>query len=354
MGGSQYQAKLLIEELHKQYNTSIAYFTARAPANRDFSDHTVIGVGRDNSLRKFGHFWDYFKLQKALGEFRPDVIYQRVSCSYTGIAARYSIRSGVPMVWHIASDKDCRKPIGIRNSFRRPHAWLESRLAKGGITRAEIVVAQTEDQVRLLEENFGRRADRLIRNFHPESRLVQKNSDVLTVVWVANFKQLKRPELFLEIAFDLRDVPGIEFLMVGQPYSSEKVQARFEKKMRQVPNVKCLGAMSQEGVNALLDSAHVIVNTSKWEGFSNTFIQAWMRGVPVLTLGINPDQLLDDEKIGRCLNSTSEISRSIRELAANPDMLEIMGQHARQFATSHFSMRNATELAELIVETARK
>jgi glycosyltransferase involved in cell wall biosynthesis len=256
------------------------------------------------------------------------------------------------MVWHIASENDCRKPIRIWNSLRRPHAWLENRLAKRGIAKADVIVAQTEDQMHMLQENFGRRVDALIRNFHPESGTSVKPADRFTVVWVANFKPLKRPELFLEIASHLKDLPHIEFLMVGQTYSSRSLHTEFDQVMRQTPNIKCLGAMAQEEVNALLEKAHLLVNTSKWEGFSNTFIQAWMRAVPVLTLGVNPDRLLDEEKMGRCLESTAEIARSIRDLAANPDMLRAMGQQSRQFAIRHFSMENASELADLLVQTA--
>jgi glycosyltransferase involved in cell wall biosynthesis len=204
----------------------------------------------------------------------------------------------------------------------------------------------------MLKANFGRRPDRVIRNFHPQPRASGKSTNLLRVVWIANFKPLKRPELFLDIASSLETLPGIEFLMVGQPYFSRSLHNEFESRVGKISNVKCLGEMAQEDVNALLDSVHLLVNTSRWEGFSNTFIQAWMRAVPVLTLGVNPDQILDNNSLGHSFNSTAEIADSIRELAANPDMLKAMGKQARQFALQNFSMKNAAELANLIVETA--
>ena len=109
MGGSQYQAKLLIEELHRSFGADITWFAARASENLQFDDHRVVSVGKANTLRRFGHFWDYFRLQRALREFAPDVIYQRVGCAYTGIATRYARRSGTPMIWHLASQADCSK-----------------------------------------------------------------------------------------------------------------------------------------------------------------------------------------------------------------------------------------------------
>jgi glycosyltransferase involved in cell wall biosynthesis len=351
IGGSQYQAKLLIEQLHELHDVDVAYFTARAGVQSHFSDHQVIAVGRSDSLRKYGHFWDYFRLQKALRKFAPDVIYQRVSCSYTGIAARYASRFSIPLIWHIASESDCRKAPAIREVFSRPHTLIETRLAKQGVRKANVIVAQTKDQARMLHQNFGRSPDRLIRNFHPVPPTVEKRNDILTVVWIANFKLLKKPELFLEIAAGLQDLSRVECLMVGKHYSSPFLQDHFDQTLKHRTNVRFLGALPQEGVNELLDRSHLLVNTSEWEGFPNTFIQAWMRSVPVLTLGVNPDGLLNSSYLGRACKSTDEVIKCIRDLVSNPIMLDMMGKQSRRYAIRHFSMRNVAELASLIVET---
>jgi glycosyltransferase involved in cell wall biosynthesis len=142
--------------------------------------------------------------------------------------------------------------------------------------------------------------------------------------------------------------------MVGQPYLSGSLQADFDSRIRAMPNVRCLGESSQDEVNALLDRAHLLINTSKWEGFSNTFIQAWMRSVPVITLGVNPDGILDREGLGWCFDSVEEIAKVVGEVAANPDMLEAVGERARQYAIRNFSLDNASELAGLLVTTGRE
>lgn len=352
MGGSQYQAKLLIEELYQTHAASVTYFTGRAGTHRDFADHQVMCVGRANALRRFGYFWDYFRLQRALKAFAPHVIYQRVGSAYTGISVRYARRSGTPLIWHVASEKDCRKAPPISQMLGRPHAIIETRLAGLGVAHADLVVAQTEDQIKMLRENFGREADRLVRNFHHVPPASGKRAGRFTVVWIANLKPLKRPELFLEIASLLRGVSDIEFVMVGQAYLSQSMQSSFDRMVKTHTNVKYLGPRSQEYVNKLLERSHLLVNTSEWEGFSNTFIQAWMRSVPVLTLGVNPDSLLSDNFLGCSYESTDEIVNSIRGLATNSDMLEDMGKKSRQYAIQHFSMKNAADLADLITRTA--
>jgi len=354
MGGSQYQAKLLIRELHARYGAEIAYFTARAGNERQFADHRVVCVGNTNALRRFGHFWDYFRLQKALKEFAPHVIYQRVGCAYTGIAATYARRSGVPMVWHLASHKDSQKAPPLSRLLRRPHAILETRLRQRGAVLADVIVAQSEDQARKLNESFGRKADRLIRNFHAVPPVAEKHAGRLTALWIGNLKAIKRPELLFEIASRLNGCPEVEILIVGRPYASEPLKRRFDALLRDHPNVRYVGGMPQDKVNELLAASDLLINTSESEGFSNTFIQAWMRSVPVYTLGVNPDGLLTDSLLGCSYDSPTDLADAVRGLVANSDMLAQMGQESREYAVRHFSMDNAAELAELIIETAEK
>lgn len=256
------------------------------------------------------------------------------------------------MIWHLASASDCRKPPPARQLLGRPHVFIETRLAKRGVVHADMVVAQSQEQMRVLQENFGRSPDRLIPNFHPVPEAVEKRLDRFNVLWIGNFKRVKRPDLFVEIASQLRQHSKIDFVMIGRGYQSRSIQTRFEEVLKRNTNLKYLGALSQEEVNKWLERSHLLVNTSKSEGFSNTFIQAWMRSVPVLTLGVNPDNLLGGSCLGISCQSTSEIAEAIRRLTSDIDMLDDMGARSRQYAMERFSMKNAAELADLIIQAA--
>ena len=234
----------------------------------------------------------------------------------------------------------------------RPHTLIESRLAKRGVTHADVVVAQSSDQVNKLERNFGRRPDLLIRNFHQPPPDVAKDPGRFTIVWIGNFKPVKRPELFIELAGHFAQQSDVDFVMVGRPYPSESVQGRLDEAIQANSNLTHLGGLPQDDVNELLERAHLLVNTSQSEGFSNTFIQAWMRSVPVFTLGVNPDGLLDGGALGSSYESMAQMVSSIRELGSNFDMLNDMGTRSRLFAVQHYSMKNAAELADLIIRTA--
>ena len=353
MGGSQFQAKMLVERLHQDHQVTVAYFTARARRLK-FDDHVVVPMSSKTKRRRYGHFWDYFELQKALREFQPAVVYQRVACAYTGISARFAKANGVPMIWHMANEHDAERLPAIVDHIGSPHTYVERRLKAYGARTADIVVAQTADQSRKLQENHGRNADRVIRNFLPQSELAIKNNDSIEVLWIANFKSTKQPEVFLDIVERLTANPQIHFTMIGQPYSTQSKQNEFDKKIRNLPNLSYLGPLTQAEVEDRLGQGHLLVNTSKWEGFSNTFIQAWMRSVPVLTLGVDPDGLLGDCDVGRAHQSTVGIANSIKAFAENPDMLVTTGRKCRELALQEFSMDNADELAALVMQAASR
>ena len=144
-----------------------------------------------------------------------------------------------------------------------------------------------------LEKNFGRRCDLVLPNIHPlpeNDRWLKK--DPITVVWVGNIKPLKRPELLLDLAAAFVAEQNVRFLMIGRE-GSGKHYSDFVSKLTQAPNVAYLGELPVEQVNRILGESHILVNTSDFEGFPNTFIQAWMRRVPVgrmrVTLSEKPE-----------------------------------------------------------------
>jgi len=101
---------------------------------------------------------------------------------------------------------------------------------------------------------------------------------------VANLKPAKRPELFIALAKRCISLKDTRFLMVGA-LVGQAIRNALLTQAGNLPNFHYAGAVPLEEVNRLLDSAHIFVNTSSanGEGFPNTFIQSWLRGVPVIS-----------------------------------------------------------------------
>ena len=136
--------------------------------------------------------------------------------------------------------------------------------------------------------------------------------------------------------------------MIGRPSNSRKWQRLLEQRILDTPRLSYLGEKSVDEVNHILSQSHIIVNTSRYEGFSNTFIQAWLRSVPVVSLNSNPDGLLTGKKLGFWSESYSQLRYDVARLIINDDFREKLGREARIFALNNFSTRNINQVFEIL------
>jgi glycosyltransferase involved in cell wall biosynthesis len=350
-GGAEFQIQCLLESLLDLQRYDISYVARSVDPEFEPRGYRIVRIGHSSRAPRFGYGMDAVPLYRALKALRPQVIYQRVACGYSGVCAWYARRNSARMIWHVAHDTDV---TGVtldpgRNPIRR---ILENASIRYMIGATDHVVTQTQWQRSELERNYGRSADGIVRNFHPEpAEWIDKSGGPSTVMWVANLKRWKQPELFLDLAAALRDITGARFVMVGAEAggSGEREwNAALMQRIRRAPNVEYLGLRSQAQINQLLARAHVFVNTSLSEGFPNTFIQAWMRAVPVVSLQVDPDQVLQREVIGIRAGTPQGLADAVRQLLVTPALRKEYGERARQYALREHSLRNTQQLAQLI------
>lgn len=350
MGGAEYQIDCLLDVLLPKNRYEVSYLAAHVAAGYQPDGYRIVRIGAGTGMPKFGYMMQSWPLYRSLARIRPEVIYQRVGCGYTGVAAYYARRNAARLIWHVAHDSDVMRE-GLdqgRNPVRR---FLEKRSIEYGVRHAHHIVVQTEQQARLLELNYGRQADAVIPNFHPEPVETIDKTGPVTVLWVANLKRWKQPEPFIRLAASLSDLKGVRFLMVGSPEAGSGDREWSNAVIRSIestPNLEFLGRKSQQEVNELLAQAHVFVNTSLYEGFANTFIQAWMREVPVVTLNVNPDGVFDRERVGIHAGSEERLLEAVRMLATDPVRRAEYAACARAYALRRHSVRNAELIANLI------
>jgi len=188
-----------------------------------------------------------------------------------------------------------------------------------------------------------------VPNFHPEPSETLDKKGPLLVIWVANLKPWKQPEVFVRLAARLSDIKEVRFVMVGAMQGGPKAwREQLLHDINKATNLDYVGAKPQREVNELLARAHVLVNTSVQEGYPNTFIQAWQREVPVVSLSVNPDGVLERQGVGICAGSEQRLEESVRALLQNSALRTQYAARASDFAARHHSLRNTHALVRLI------
>ncbi len=253
------------------------------------------------------------------------------------------------MIWHVASDADVSPRSTVFYGRNVVQYYMEKRCITYGIRHADSIVVQTEHQADQLARYYGRKADAIVPNFHPEPSEAIDKVGPLSVVWVANLKPLKQPEVFVRLAARLSDLTGVRFVIVGAMQGGPKVwREQLLRDIQSATNLDYVGPKTQREVNELLARAHVLVNTSVAEGYPNTFIQAWQREVPVVSLTVNPDGVLDRQAVGICAGSEQRLEEAVRSLLEDSALRNEYGVRAREYAARRHSLRNTHALVRLI------
>jgi glycosyltransferase involved in cell wall biosynthesis len=238
----------------------------------------------------------------ALARADADLYYTSCAGMQVGLLALFCKRFRKRFIFRSASDADCdRSRLLVR--FARDR-WLYAY----GLRRADAILVQSASQ-----------AETLARSYRLPSRvagmLVEKPLPVavrdIDVLWVSNIRRVKRPDRVLELAERL---PEVKIHMVGGPLPGEETLFHdIAYSAAAKTNVSFHGRLSYWDANDLYGRAKVLVNTSEVEGFPNSYLQAWIRGVPVVTL-IDPDRVIEREGLGVAARSPAQIPDAIRHL----------------------------------------
>jgi len=247
-------------------------------------------------------------LWSALARADADLCYTSCAGMQVGLIALFCSRFRRRFVFRAASDTDCdRSRLLIRYARDR---WLYGY----GLRRADAILVQSISQAETLARSYGL-ASRVAGMF--VERPLSLGARDVDVLWVSNIRHVKRPDRLLDLAGRL---PEVKIHMVGGPLAGEEALFRnVEQAALAEPNVSFHGRLSYWEANALYSRAKVLVNTSEVEGFPNSYLQAWIRGVPVVTL-IDPDHVIEREGLGACVKSAAEIPAAVRCLLTDPEL----------------------------------
>ena len=161
------------------------------------------------------------------------------------------------------------------------------------------------------------------------------------VFWAARFEPWKQPELVAELA---KELPEITFVMAGGAGDKE-LYDDIKDQSQNINNLKLIGHVPFSEIDRYFAAADIFLNTSKKEGFPNTFLQAWSQNTPVVSLRVDPDNILSCQNIGFAANgSVIRLRNKIQELANDRKHLKQLGQASREYLIDNHSVERIVNL----------
>ena len=97
---------------------------------------------------------------------------------------------------------------------------------------------------------------------------------------------------------------NVSFIIVGQP--KDRKSKKIYEHLRKMKNVVLKGAVNHNETLRLIANAKAVINTSYYEGFPNIFLEAWATGVPVISLKVNPGNVINKYHLGICCEGSLE------------------------------------------------
>jgi glycosyltransferase involved in cell wall biosynthesis len=338
-GGSELQYTIIEENLLTRGFEVFYLFRSDEPVS-EVNCHTYRYLFRKSYSRYCPT--DAPKIFRLIGKLRPDVIYKR-GINYISATGLYYARThGARYIQHLAIDHDAGVP---RTSVSRLGAGFDLMVNRYVINGADAIIAQAGYQDKALRESYNRTADAIIPNFVSVPEKIPARAEQVQVLWVANLKESKRPELFIQLARAFEH-SQVRFVMIGRD-PLNRWSGELKLMIEDTANLDYRGERTLEEVIETMGRSHVFVNTSLHEGFPNTYLQAAVNRTPIVTLSVDPDGIIEANRMGYHSRTFEKLVADTRELIGNDDLRTELGENAFRYVTEVHGLHNIEKMIDL-------
>jgi len=330
VGGAERQMTMLARALadHGHRVAHIVY-DVRAPSA---SAITLIPrgphlIGRGSA----GAILEGLRICRALWTADAGVTIVRTGSAAVGLTALFCRLRGRRFIFSSASTADFTFETASARRLRRS-------LYRLGVRLADVVVLQSAEQVDLARTAFpDLRRVVTIPSFAETSAVTAAEPEFF--LWMGRIIEYKQPERYLELA---REMPEAQFRMLAVPDSSadDGLYPRIRDAAAELPNLELLDQQPYDRTMELVGRAVAVVNTSQFEGMPNVFLEGWMRGVPVLSLQVDPDGVISQHELGvAAAGSWERFAAAARELWRIRGQRNELSGHVRAYVEEVHSQR---------------
>jgi len=342
-GGAEVQLFLLASELAKDKNFDVSFVVADhgQSAVEEYRGISVyrsfrLGVKKYKYVHGIGAALELFWILKRIN---ADVYIQRAAGIETAVIAVFCKLFYKKFIYMLAHEWDSNK----RYQFQR---GLVGYFFIFGLRRATERIAQNREQQGSLHNNFG--LDSILQKSAYEISVLPSLSQDY-VLWVGRCEVWKQPKIFLQLA---ELFPKEQFVMVLANFNDGELFKLVCGAQLRLSNLRIIQDVPFKEVDQYFQHAKLFVNTSVWEGFPNTFIQAAKNKTPILSLNVNPDNFLTEFGCG--WDASGDLKKLVKQcdyILTHENIRRQTGERAYDYAKTNHDIRNIVEQFKEIIRS---
>jgi glycosyltransferase involved in cell wall biosynthesis len=253
---------------------------------------------------------------RAIKKYNPDYLVLETSRRETIILAVISKILRKKFIYRVASDFEVDERINnYKSKFYVYLFYFSLRLT-------EIIFCQNTYQQEKLKSRFPNKKIILLNT--PFSLAVNKilkgKNQRSYIAWIGTFRSVKNIPALLEV---VKKLPDIKFKIAGgkviKNFTDDDTENAVNE-LKKIKNVEFVDYMRYEEIPKFLEGAFALLNTSRLEGFSNTFLESWAAGTPIIsTKNVNPNNIISNFNLGIITDSYDDLPEAIIKIIKMSD-----------------------------------
>ena len=278
-------------------------------------------------IRKLRWPHRYRILFKAVKRFKPDYIIQGCAGFETGIMAHIGKKLNIPFIYRVANDIDTDNRINNRLNYR------QIMFFRYGLKRSSAIFCQNVYQFERINKLLPNTINYIIHNpFYYNGRLpeIKKRSERSYIAWIGIFHHQKNLPRLYNVA---KTMSNVVFKIAGKSDGSEldKNTENALEGLKQCSNVEFMGYLTRTEILPFLAQAYLLLNTSHYEGFSNTYLESLAVGTPIITgIKTDPDNIISKNNLGVVVKDFSKLDNAINTIISN-QKYDILAKRCRDY-----------------------
>lgn len=303
--------------------------------------------GWNDDIRYVRGFTNMLKLYKSLRDQQADIYYCRIF-NFRHMFSFWAARKvKAKFVISLASDLEAMNfvkrwknnysinPLGIGPFFDIIFNEITyPRLFR----KADLVLVQHEGQKNILLQK--RITSLVFPNLYDgtinQSRQTHSTEDF---IHVGSLRRHKGFDNFFKL---IEKAPLHKFKIIGQPPEDKMGFLNYEK-LKSYQNVSLLGRLNHSDTLKHIANSKALISTSPMEGFPNVFLEAWACGVPVLSMFVDPGDIIKREELGEVAHGNLDKLLQSLDNIKNTNKL---AQKAKAYVENHHAI-NTEKIKEI-------